>query len=51
MEKIIVIPEEVRGLGNIVNPKTGADFTCANSNLGVSTAYNGISVFGVLPDH
>ena len=47
MEKITVIPSEVRGLGNIVSPKTSIDFlgynhkVTSNTDTDYGTVYNG----------
>ena len=53
VEKIIVSPESIRGLGNIVSPKTGADFSVSDCVLTVSTdTVDGetVTVFGLQPE-
>ena len=53
MDKLIVMPENVRGLGNILSSKTLNDFAVYNSNIQSSTGeVNGISrtVFAVSYD-
>ena len=37
VEKIVIIPEEVRGLGDIVSPKSASDFLCYSSKVTSST--------------
>lgn len=44
VEKVIVKPNEIRGLGNIIIPKSLSDFTLYNSALSSSTkTVNGVS--------
>ena len=45
MEKLIINPSEVRGLGDIVSPKTASDFDKYNSTLSESTDTNLGKVF------
>ena len=45
VEKIIVSPEDVRGLGNIVSPKSTSDFTLSDADLSSATeTVNGMSL-------
>lgn len=45
VEKIIVSPESIRGLGNIVSPKSSSDFTVEDCTIATSTAtVNGVSM-------
>ena len=53
VEKIIVSPESIRGLGNIVVPKTGADFEEYNCTMEVSDdTVNGedVTVYVLTPE-
>ena len=53
VEKIIITPDGVRGYGNIVSQKTGADFTVNDCVLTVSSdTINGetMTVYGLEPD-
>ena len=40
VEKKVIIPEEVRGLGDIVSPKSASDFLCYSSKVTSSTDTN-----------
>lgn len=53
VEKIIISPESIRGLGNIVMPKTGADFEEYNCTMEVSEdTVNGetVTVYVLTPE-
>ena len=52
VEKIMITPEKVRGYGNIMSPKTGADFTVSDCTLIVDTdTVNGelVTVYDLQP--
>ena len=52
VEKIMITPEKVRGYGNIISPKTGADFTVNDCTLIVDTdTVNGelVTVYDLQP--